>query len=78
MFKKELLSVVVDAAISKQGCFMPGSNIPILSPEYIAETKPDYVLILPWNIADEIVMQNAILKKNGIKFVIAVPELKIL
>jgi SAM-dependent methyltransferase len=76
--KKELLSVVVDAAISKQGCFMPGSHIPILSPQYIVETKPDYVLILPWNIADEIVMQNAILKKNGIKFVIAVPELKIL
>jgi SAM-dependent methyltransferase len=76
--KKELLPFVFDSAISKQGCFMPGSHIPILSSEYILEAKPDYVLILPWNIADEIIIQNAILKKNSTKFIIAVPELKIL
>ena len=75
---KELLPIVFDAATSKQGCFMPGSHIPILSPDYIIEAKPDYVLVLPWNIADEIVIQNSRLKKNGVQFVIAVPELKIL
>jgi SAM-dependent methyltransferase len=76
--KEELLPFVFDAAISKQGCFLPGSHIPILSPEYIIQTKADYVLILPWNIAEEIVIENFILKKNGVQFVIAVPELKIL
>ena len=75
---KDLLPIVFDAATSKQGCFMPGSHIPILSPDYIIEAKPDYVLVLPWNIADEIIIQNSRLKKNGVQFVIAVPELKIL
>jgi len=75
---EELLPVVFDAATSKQGCFLPGSHIPILSPQYIIQTKADYVLILPWNIAEEIIIENSILKKNGVQFVIAVPELKIL
>lgn len=76
--KEELLPFVFDGAISKQGCFLPGSHIPILSPEYIIQTKADYVLILPWNIAEEIINENFILKKKGVQFVIAVPELKIL
>ena len=76
--KEELLPFVFDGAISKQGFFLPGSHIPILSPEYIIQTKADYVLILPWNIAEEIINENFILKKNGVQFVIAVPELKIL
>jgi SAM-dependent methyltransferase len=75
---EELLPAVFDAATSKQGCFLPGSHIPILSPQYIIQTKADYVLILPWNIAEEIIIENSILKKNGVQFVIAVPELKIL
>ena len=76
--KEDLLPIVFDAAQSKQGCFMPGSHIPILSPKFIIETKPDYVLILPWNIADEIKMQNIVLEKNGTQFLTAVPALKIL
>jgi ABC-type Fe3+-hydroxamate transport system substrate-binding protein len=76
--KEDLLPSVFDAAPSKQGCFMPGSHIPILSPKFIIETKPDYVLILPWNIADEIKMQNIVLEKNGTQFLTAVPALKIL
>jgi hypothetical protein len=75
---EELLPAVFDAATSKQGFFLPGSHIPILSPQYIIQTKADYVLILPWNIAEEIIIENSILKKNGVQFVIAVPELKIL
>ena len=70
--------MVFDAAQSKQGCFMPGSHIPILPPQNIIEIKPDYVLILPWNISDEIKFQNAILKKNGTQFLVAIPQLKIL
>ena len=75
---EELLPVVFDAATSKQGCFLPGSHIPILSPQYIIQTKADYVLILPWNITEEIIIENSMLKKNGVQFIIAVPELKIL
>jgi len=57
---------------------MPGSRIPIFSPNNIIEAKPDYVLILPWNIADEIIAQNSDLIKNGTKFFVAIPKLKIL
>jgi hypothetical protein len=76
--KEDLLQVIFDAAPSKQGCFMPGSHIPILSPKHIIDAKPDYVLILPWNISEEIKMQNVILKEKGTQFLIAVPKLKIL
>ena len=74
--KEDLLPMVFDAAQSKQGCFMPGSHIPILSPKHLIEIKPDYVLILPWNIKDEIIEQLLYIKKEwDVKFVIAVPEL---
>jgi hypothetical protein len=76
--KADLLPIVFDAAQSKQGCFMPGSHIPILSLEHLIEIKPDYVLILPWNISDEIIIQNASLKKNGTQFLVAIPQLKII
>jgi hypothetical protein len=76
--KKDLLPFIFDAAPSKQGYFMPGSHIPILSPKHLIEINPDYVLILPWNISDEIKVQNAILKKNGTQFLVAIPQLKIL
>jgi len=76
--KEDLLPIIFDAAPSKQGCFMPGSHIPILPPKHLIEINPDYVLILPWNISDEIKVQNAILKKNGTQFLVAVPQLKVL
>ena len=75
--KPDLLPFVCDAATAKQGKFMPGSDIPILSPELLAEVKSDFVLILPWNIAEEVKEQNAELEKSGTKFVTAVPELRI-
>ncbi len=75
--KPDLLPFVCDAAISKQNKFMPGSHIPILSPNAIKEIKPDYVLILPWNIADEVMKKNNFIREWGAKFVIAVPHLKI-
>jgi SAM-dependent methyltransferase len=75
--KPDLLPFVCDAAKAKQGQFMPGSHIPIWPPEKLLEVKPDYVLILPWNIAEEVKGQNSELAKSGTKFVTAVPELQI-
>ncbi len=73
--KQDLLPFVYDAATSKQGKYLPGSHIPILSPDYIKKHRPDYVLILPWNIANEIKEQLAFIRDWGGKFVTAVPEL---
>jgi hypothetical protein len=76
--KPDLLPYVCDAAPSKQGKHLPGSRIPIASPSVIREKRPDYLLILPWNIIDEVIAQcRYILEWDG-KFVIAVPALKIL
>lgn len=75
--KPDLLPFVCDAAKAKQGQYMPGSHIPILAPERLAEIKPDFVLILPWNIAEEVIEQLAPLREIGTRFVTAVPWLKI-
>ena len=76
--KPDLLPFVSDAAIAKQDKFMPGSHIPILSPEGIIDAKPDYVLVLPWNIAEEVKSQLSQDLPSAARFVIAVPELKTL
>lgn len=75
--KPDLLPFVCDAAEAKQSKYMPGSHIPILSPSALAKSLPDYVLILPWNIAAEVKQQNAALAAQGTKFVTAVPQLTI-
>lgn len=74
---KGLLSFVCDAAKSKQGKYLPGSHIPILAPDEIKKQKPDYVLVLPWNLADEIIKQLSFIRDWGGKFVTAVPKLQI-
>ncbi|CAM3412289.1 class I SAM-dependent methyltransferase [Mycobacterium colombiense] len=76
--KPDLLPYVCDAAVSKQGKFMPGSHIPIYSPEALRENRPDDVVILPWNIAQEVRTQLVDLVHNGTRFVTAVPELSVL
>lgn len=76
--KYDLLPVIFDAATAKQGKFMPGSHIPILSPEHLSAETPDYVLILPWNIAGEVVNQNTSIRSWGGDFVTAVPRLELL
>lgn len=76
--RPDLIPFVFDAAEAKQNMFMPGSHIEILKPEKIYDLNPDFILILPWNIADEVRQQNIELEKSGSKFVVAVPELKIL
>lgn len=74
----DLLEFVSDAAPSKQGKFLPGSHIPILPPAALLERRPDWVLILPWNIADEVTRQLADIRAWGGRFVIAIPRLEIL
>jgi len=76
--KPDLLSFVCDAAPSKQGKFMPGSHIPILAPQAMRELRPDFVLILPWNLADEVMARNSYIREWGGKFVKAIPTLQIL
>ncbi len=73
----DLLPFVCDAAAGKQAKFMPGSRIPILSPSALTSYEPDYVLILPWNIAGEVRSQLADLARGGTRFVTAVPHLEI-
>lgn len=75
--KPDLLPFVCDAASAKQGKFMPGSHIPILAPAVLAERRPDFLVILPWNIAPEIKGEQASLAAKGTKFVTAVPRLEI-
>ena len=75
--KPDLLPFVCDAAGAKQGKYMPGSHIPILAPQAIQQEQPDFVLILPWNIADEVMKQNTFIREWGGKFVTSIPELVI-
>jgi hypothetical protein len=74
----ELMSYVVDRNPHKQGLFLPGSHIPIYSPDRIFETKPDYVVILPWNIKDEVMGQMEAVREWGGRFVVAIPNTRIL
>lgn len=76
--KPDLLPFVCDAAAAKQGKFMPGSHIPILPPAGLRSVRPDFVLILPWNIAAEVQAEQAAVRQWGGRFVVAVPELTVL
>jgi hypothetical protein len=72
--RTDFIDYVVDRNPRKQGLYTPGAHIPILAPETIFETKPDYVLILPWNIRDEIMEQMRGIRDWGGKFVVPIPE----
>lgn len=76
--KQDLLAYVCDAAPSKQGKFLPGAHIPIFPPTTLRDRKPDVVLILPWNIAQEVVQQQTDVRGWGGQFVVAVPTLRAL
>jgi C-methyltransferase C-terminal domain/Putative zinc binding domain/Methyltransferase domain len=75
--RTDFLDYTVDRNTYKHGRFLPGTHIPIFAPEKIAETKPDYVLILPWNLRDEIASQLAYTRAWGAKFVVPIPEVSI-
>lgn len=76
--KPDLLSFVCDAAPAKQGKFLPGSHIPILPPSALLDLAPDYVLILPWNLREEVTQQVTYVRNWGARFVIAVPALRVI
>ena len=75
--EKNFIDYVVDQNPYKQGLFLPGTHIPIKSPDEIQKTKPDYIIILPWNLKDEIMEQMKEIKDWGGKFVIPIPEVYI-
>ena len=75
--RPDMISYVVDKNPSKQGKFMPGSRIPIVSEETIQEEHPDFVVILPWNLRDEIMQQLAYIRECNGKFITAVPVLEV-
>jgi SAM-dependent methyltransferase len=75
--RSDFIDYTVDRSPHKQGNYLPGSHIPIYSPEKIRETKPDYVLILPWNLKTEIKKQMSYIEDWGGKFVVPIPEAQI-
>jgi hypothetical protein len=75
--RADLIDYTVDRNPAKQGSYLPGSRIPIHHPERIAATRPDYVLILPWNLAREITVQLAEIRSWGGRFVTPIPELRV-
>jgi SAM-dependent methyltransferase len=74
---KDLIEYTVDRSPYKQGRYLPGTHIPIYHPGRIGETKPDYVVILPWNLKDEIMDQLQFIREWGGRFVVPIPELGI-
>lgn len=76
--RTDFIDYAVDMSPHKQGTLLPGSRIKVLSPDSLEETKPDYIMILPWNLKDEITKQLEYTKKWGARFIIPVPEVTIL
>ena len=72
--RRDFLDYVVDRSPHKQGLFLPGTHLPIVDPSAVNETKPDYLLILPWNLKDEIMEQMSHVRAFGCKFVVPIPE----
>jgi 2-polyprenyl-3-methyl-5-hydroxy-6-metoxy-1,4-benzoquinol methylase len=76
--RQDFLDYTVDRSPHKQGRYLPGTHIPIYAPEKLRETRPDYVLVLPWNIKDEIIGQMAHIREWGGKFVVPIPRVEVL
>ena len=75
--RPDLLRYVVDRNPAKQGKFMPGSRIPIVGPDHLVEERPDDLLVLPWNLLDEIRAENTAVARSGTRFVSAVPRIHV-
>jgi hypothetical protein len=76
--RTDLVDYTVDRSPHKQGLFLPGTHIPVHAPERLRQTRPDFVLILPWNLKDEIVAQMADVHGWGGKFIVPIPRLEII
>ena len=75
---QDLISLAVDRSPHKQGKYLPGSHIPVYDEEYLKKVQPDYVLVLAWNLKEEIMKQLEYIREWGGKFVVAIPELEVL
>jgi 2-polyprenyl-3-methyl-5-hydroxy-6-metoxy-1,4-benzoquinol methylase len=75
--RSDFLDYTVDRNPYKQGKYLPGTHIPICPPDKIKETKPDYVLILPWNVKDEIMQQVSYIREWGGQFIVPIPETRV-
>jgi SAM-dependent methyltransferase len=75
--RTDFLDYTVDRSPHKQGKFLPGTRIPVCSPDRIRETRPDYLLILPWNLKDEIIQQTSYIREWGGQFVVPIPEVTV-
>jgi hypothetical protein len=75
--RTDFIDYTVDRSPHKQGNFLPGSRIPIHAPDKIRETRPDYLLLLPWNLSTEIMRQMADIRTWGGKFVVPIPRVKV-
>jgi hypothetical protein len=73
----EFVPFTVDRSPHKQGQYLPGTRIPIRGPQAILDGRPDYVLILPWNLRDEITEQMTAVREWGGRFVVAIPSLEV-
>jgi hypothetical protein len=73
----DLVDYIVDRSPHKQGLYMPGVRLPIFHPDKVAEDKPDYLLLLAWNWADEIMVQMAHVREWGGRFVVPIPEVRV-
>lgn len=76
--RTDLIDYVVDRSPYKQGLFLPGTHIPIFSPNKVRETKPDYLLILPWNVKNEIMEQMSHIREWGGQFVVPIPQVEVI
>ncbi len=76
--RQDFLDFTVDRSPHKQGRYTPGTHIPILAPEAIREARPDLVLILPWNLKEEVMSQNAFIREWGGRFIVPIPEIAVL
>ena len=75
--RTDFIDFTVDRNPAKQGRFLPGTGIPILAPDELRRAKPDYVLILPWNVKDEIISQMSFIREWGGTFIVPVPQVQI-
>jgi hypothetical protein len=75
--RTDFIDYTVDRSPHKQGHYLPGTHIPIFHPDKIKETRPDYLLLLPWNLKDEIMRQMAHIRDWGGSFVVPIPEVQV-
>ncbi|WP_213575859.1 methyltransferase C-terminal domain-containing protein [Rhodococcus sp. USK13] len=75
--RDDLVDYTVDRSPHKQGLFLPGTHLPVYAPDRIRNTRPDYILILPWNLRDEIINDLSYIREWDGKFVVPIPELSV-